>query len=331
MSSTIKLSILVVLLAICQLASAQGRRGRGQSGGDDTNGGPDARAWRGQRGGGDQGGGQDFRGKRGLRPGGDMGGGPNPRAGRDNNRPGPGGDDVARRTTRTQEFLKGLDANGNGIIEADEAAAPAAKMMLDRIFSQMGKQPHFPMAITEIMQGYEAGLRAGGNPGGGSGGAPSAMAWTSPPGLGSGPPSPPPGGLSASKSVMPAPSGPPGANPTGPTPAGGSTPSSGSAAASQGAGPGPAASPEEAKPVPRMPARFKRGLERLPKGLPDWYLSRDVNGEGQITMAKFISDSPTPEEVEMFNQYDLNHDGVITAEEALKYEQAKAGGSKRGH
>src|SRR5271157_6055680 len=108
MSTTVKLSILVVVLSICQLASAQGRRGRGQFGGDDANAGPGA--WRGQRGGGDPGAGPESRGKRGQRPGGDLGRGPDSRAGRDNNRPA-SGDDTARKTTRTQEFLKRIDAN----------------------------------------------------------------------------------------------------------------------------------------------------------------------------------------------------------------------------
>ena len=113
------------------------------------------------------------------------------RGGRDDNRP-MSSDDIAQRLTRTSDFLKGIDTNHNGVIDADEAADPQAKNMLDRIFGRMGKEPHFPMAISEILQNYEAYYRtraSGGSPGpGGSppGGAPPAAGWSSPPGMGFG-------------------------------------------------------------------------------------------------------------------------------------------------
>ena len=61
----------------------------------------------------------------------------------------------------------------------------------------------------------------------------------------------------------------------------------------------------------------------MPKGLPDWFLEKDVNGNGQITMAEF-TDTWTPEKLAEFARYDLNHDGIITAAECLKVEKAKA-------
>lgn len=281
------------------------------------------------------GGGQDPRAGRGRRGGGDMGGGPGPGGGgRDTNRPA-ASDDIARRSARTQDFLKKLDANGNGMIDASEASDPGAKMMLDRIFSQMGKEPHYPMAIQEIVQGYEAGLRAGGNPSGGGpsgkpGSSPPAMGWASPPGMGFGARPPAPGGTSPGafpgKPSMPGPAAPPAANLAGPTPPPGTTGPTppGPAVASQG--PDAAPAPADAKPVPRKPTRFSTARERLPKGLPDWFLEKDVDGEGQITMAKY-TDNWTPADVEKFNRYDLNHDGIITAAEVLKVEK-KAGASK---
>ena len=80
----------------------------------------------------------------------------------------------------------------------------------------------------------------------------------------------------------------------------------------------------DAKPAPRKPGRFLTARERLPKGLPDWFLEKDVNGDGQITMAEF-TDNWTPEKLAEFARYDLNHDGIITAAECLKVEKAKAG------
>jgi len=59
----------------------------------------------------------------------------------------------------------------------------------------------------------------------------------------------------------------------------------------------------------------------LPKGLPDWFLEKNV--DGQITMADFAT-TWTPEKVAEFARYDLNHDGIITAAECLKVEKGKA-------
>ena len=68
--------------------------------------------------------------------------------------------------------------------------------------------------------------------------------------------------------------------------------------------------------------RFLTPTERLPKGLPDWFLAKDVNGQGQITMAEFATEW-TPETAAEFDRYDLNHDGIITAAEVLKVEAQK--------
>jgi len=203
---------------------------------------------------------------------------------------------------KTQEFLNGLDANKNGMIEADEASGTGAKMMLDRIFGQMGKQPHYPMAISEITQGYEASLRAGGSP------SSSASA-------------------SAGKPAVLGDPGPPGAGRPGPTPSPGfgGGPPSGPKAAFQSPGSASATSTSEAKQASPRPIRFKRGVERLSKDLPGWYLSLDVDGEGQITMAQYLGNNWTQDKVDEFNHYDLNRDGIITADEVLKVENGKAG------
>ena len=84
-------------------------------------------------------------------------------------------DEIAQRMARTEDLLKRMDTNHNGMIDPDEASDGMAKGMLDRIFSRMGKEPHYPMAISEILQGYEAYYRARGNTSGGgpnSGGSP---------------------------------------------------------------------------------------------------------------------------------------------------------------
>ncbi|MGO9798546.1 MAG: hypothetical protein ACLPQ0_03705 [Candidatus Binatus sp.] len=50
----------------------------------------------------------------------------------------------------------------------------------------------------------------------------------------------------------------------------------------------------------RQPGRFLTPAERLPKGLPQWFLDKDRNGNGQITMAEFATDW-TPEAAAEFD------------------------------
>lgn len=55
----------------------------------------------------------------------------------------------------------------------------------------------------------------------------------------------------------------------------------------------------------------------LPEGVPGFFSDKDQNGDRQVTMAEFSSDW-SDEMVRQFFASDLNRDGVITAEEALK-------------
>jgi hypothetical protein len=190
-------------------------------------------------------------------------------------------DDIASRISRYAASLKNLDANGNGSIDADEASDPAAKEQLSRIFARIGKEPHYPVAISQILQDLEASLKSGG--------------------AGGPPPSGSPSTASTSESGKPA--------------AGGSSVAAPS--------PSSAAPPAGTTSTTKRPTHFPTARERLPKGLPDWFLEKDVNGEGQITMAQFATEW-TPEDLEKFNRYDLNHDGIITAAECLKVEKGKA-------
>jgi hypothetical protein len=56
---------------------------------------------------------------------------------------------------------------------------------------------------------------------------------------------------------------------------------------------------------------------RLPKGLPDWFLQKDVDQDGQVSMAEFAASWSDSTVVEYF-RYDLNRDGVVTPAECLK-------------
>jgi hypothetical protein len=79
----------------------------------------------------------------------------------------------------------------------------------------------------------------------------------------------------------------------------------------------------DAKP-PTKSGRLRTPIERLPAGLPDWFRQK-ADADGQITMAEF-TDNWTPDKLAEFEKYDLNHDGIITADEVLKVEKQR--GSK---
>lgn len=68
--------------------------------------------------------------------------------------------------------------------------------------------------------------------------------------------------------------------------------------------------------------RFLTPLERLPKGLPDWFIQKDTDGDGQVSMAEFAADWNDTKAAE-FQKYDLNNDGIITPAECLRAEKSK--------
>ncbi len=72
----------------------------------------------------------------------------------------------------------------------------------------------------------------------------------------------------------------------------------------------------------RKSYRFLQPHERLPEGLPDWFVDRDKNGDGQVSMAEYAS-SWSNATAEGFEDLDLNDDGFVTPKECLK-----AGGTK---
>lgn len=71
-----------------------------------------------------------------------------------------------------------------------------------------------------------------------------------------------------------------------------------------------------AKPAEKKDYRFQTAADRLPKGLPDWFLRSDVDADGQVAMVEYStswSDSTAAE----FQKYDLDGDGFITPQEVL--------------
>lgn len=60
--------------------------------------------------------------------------------------------------------------------------------------------------------------------------------------------------------------------------------------------------------------RFLTPVERLPSGLPDWFLEKDKNADAQVGMYEFASEW-SDEEVAKFSKLDKNSNGFISAKE----------------
>lgn len=74
-------------------------------------------------------------------------------------------------------------------------------------------------------------------------------------------------------------------------------------------------------PAERKP-RFHVPMEHLPKGLADWFIDNDADGDGQVTMSEF-SASLSEADVLRFREYDLNGDGLITPQEFIGAEMTR--------
>jgi Ca2+-binding EF-hand superfamily protein len=68
--------------------------------------------------------------------------------------------------------------------------------------------------------------------------------------------------------------------------------------------------------------RFLTPTERLPKGMPDWFVKNDADGDGQIMMAEYAA-SFTESIAAEFAKYDLDGDGIITPNECLAVDKKK--------
>ena len=250
----------------------------------------------------------------------------------DENRP-LSNEEIARLMAKYRDYMNKMDLNHNGIIDPEEAADPRAKALLEKMFGRIGIPPRYPIAVSELLRGYEnyyrtRGTTPSGGPTGPSsvpGGLSSTMGFISPPSMGFGGPTT---SVSYSSFSSP-PMGKPVTVPLSAPPTRSASPTLVPPPKTTVAAPVPSPSPlapptVEAKPVPRKPARFLTPRERLPNGLPDWFLEKDVNGDGQVTMAEFTANW-TPDKVAEFARYDLNHDGIITAAECLKVERGRAG------
>jgi hypothetical protein len=263
-------------------------------------------------------------------------------------------EETQQRLERMDGLLSQLDTNHNGMLDADEVSG-GRQQFIEGMLSRAGVELKYPIPLSTIRdamaKSFQGRLAQPGTP------SPAAPAPSPPPGAtgpkapgfgeatgvapaaGFSPPSPP-GAVAAFGPPGPGPKPPPEEPPPTAPPATAAAPASappadhGSAAvpAAAPAAPGTAPAPSPPGPAAAVPAaaatkprsgRFLTPTERLPKGLPAWFLAKDVHGNGQITMAEYATEW-TPETAAEFNRYDLNHDGIITAAEVLKVEARQA-------
>jgi hypothetical protein len=67
----------------------------------------------------------------------------------------------------------------------------------------------------------------------------------------------------------------------------------------------------------RRDTRFFVAPTQLPQGLPKWFGERDADGDGQLSIAEFAPKASNSD-FKQFARYDLNGDGLLTADEYLR-------------
>jgi Ca2+-binding EF-hand superfamily protein len=90
----------------------------------------------------------------------------------------------------------------------------------------------------------------------------------------------------------------------------------------RGYGPRGSSSDNKTAAAPKRSFRITPPTERLPKGMPDWFLRGDADGDGQVSMAEYTS-TWTEQLAAEFLRYDANGDGIITPAECQAVNGAK--------
>jgi hypothetical protein len=99
-------------------------------------------------------------------------------------------------------------------------------------------------------------------------------------------------------------------------------------ASRQPAGGAPAEVPAEGS-APRRDTQFVVSAARLPAGLPPWFLQRDADGDGQLTLLEFAPQS-VPADLAEFAELDHNQDGLVTPREFGSWSRGQGGSRSAG-
>ncbi len=228
------------------------------------------------------------------------------------------------RLARVAAFLRRLDTNGNGMIEEEEATG-FQRQVLERVLSRNGIKVKFPISIEQVMQATTSAARSEGSDATGGGLTPAVV------GVGPAPDRRRPArgrspGLAAPSCSRPSPAPAPPGNVAEPPVGADST-----TAPVDPPGISPSSNSGESAPGKARAAQvgaISHCQGASAQGLPDWFIQKDTDGDGQISMAEFASQW-TPEKVREFESYDRNHDGFITAAECLQTEKEKQAASRR--
>ena len=73
----------------------------------------------------------------------------------------------------------------------------------------------------------------------------------------------------------------------------------------------------------RMPASQIRRYAAPTEGLPAWFVQRDTNGDGQVSLYEFCAPHFRDQDLAFFGRLDLNGDGFITPDELPRQESEK--------
>ncbi|MCA9098347.1 MAG: hypothetical protein KDA36_08175, partial [Planctomycetaceae bacterium] len=85
----------------------------------------------------------------------------------------------------------------------------------------------------------------------------------------------------------------------------------------------PESASEKGSEARRRETQFYVRPSRLPEGLPDWFLQRDLDGDAQLTPAEF-SPGALGSELSEFDRLDANSDGVVTAAECVRRKRSES-------
>jgi hypothetical protein len=237
-----------------------------------------------------------------------------------------------------------MDANGDGVIEPNEIN-DRSRPFIQRLAQQAGLDPNAPLPVDRLVAATEQNPRDRSGPDdqarpneattNRNGASSSSAASTSPskpadrlvPGFGEPSDLPAVPGFGVSVSLTKKTSSAAGSNSTNKDSRSGGNfeddyngPLLGSSSSTSQSSQSSTASSSRQSSSSAKPSRYLSPSERLPEGLPAWFIRADIDGDGQVTMAEFASQW-TDAEAARFAKYDLNGDGIITPQECLQVEK----------